>query len=288
MTLLAPAKLNLGLKVFARRPDGFHALESVFTTVALYDEVTVTLSDKKNICTVMCEGMVLPAENTITKAYKAFCVLTGMDCGCTVKVKKRIPAGGGLGGGSSDASSFLKSIDTLCGTQLTAQEFDTLCASVGSDVFFFMHALLSGARPFAALVGGRGEQIEPLVPRSDFCVLLVFPGVSVSTKEAYALLDDWMALHPPSHTAPAEVRSALQLQFMQPVEHWSFQNDFTAPVAAHHPRIQKALAVARECGAVYANMSGSGATVFGIFTQKKEALKAQTKMAGQWQTVLVV
>ena len=112
-TVLAPAKINLGLEIFPKRADGYHGLHSIFTTVGLFDEICVSKTDKKNTCIVESFGMELPEQNTITAAYKAFCVLTGIDSGVHVSIKKRIPAGGGLGGGSSDASSFIQSVNNL-------------------------------------------------------------------------------------------------------------------------------------------------------------------------------
>jgi len=159
-TVLAPAKINLGLKVYPRREDGFHNIESIFLTVPLYDELKVSLTDTDDTCVVKCKEMQLPAENTVTQAYKAFCVLTGIHKGVSVEIKKRIPAGGGLGGGSSDSSSFLKSIDTLLGTNLSESDLLDISGKVGSDVFFFTKALCSGydasVDSYSALVKGRG------------------------------------------------------------------------------------------------------------------------------------
>src|SRR5574344_357128 len=201
ITVFAPAKINLGLKVLPVRSDGYHNIESIFTTVCLGDEINVALTNLKNTCSVECKEMSLPRENTFTAAYKAFCVLTGVNDGVSVKVTKRIPAGGGLGGGSSDASSFIQSIDSLFGTQLSSAALISLAGEVGSDVFFFTRALLEAngdgpagriclsAKPFAAVVTGRGERVRRICCRSDYTVLLVLPGVGVSTKEAYALVD---------------------------------------------------------------------------------------------------
>ena len=185
LTVQAPAKINLGLRVFPMRADGYHEIESIFTTVNLCDTITVQVLDQKDVCKVDCEGMVLPEENTFTKAYKAFCVLTGIRDGVHVHVTKRIPAGGGLGGGSSDSSSFIKSIDTLFGTQLSDSALLDIAGQVGSDVYFFTRRLVEKSKVkseetgFSAIVRGRGEIINPIEIRNDFSVLLVFPGVHV-------------------------------------------------------------------------------------------------------------
>ena len=286
LTVQAPAKINIGLRVMPRRADGYHDIKSIFTTVNLCDEITITLTDKKGTCLVECEQMVLPEENTFTAAYKAFCVLTGTDCGCKVKVTKRIPSGGGLGGGSSDASSFIQSIDTLLGTHLSAKEFDSLAGIVGSDCYFFTQALAgrreSSFQPFAAVVGGRGEKVEAIAARTDYSVLLVFPGVSVSTKEAYLLVDETIS----SRYIDAE-DDYINL-YRKPVHEWSFVNDFTAPVCVAFPQVAEALAAVKRSGASFADMSGSGSTVFGVFEGRERALQAQEVLSKRWKIVLVL
>ena len=137
ITVLAPAKINLGLEIYPRRADGYHGLHSIFTTVGLFDEICVSKIDEKNTCIVDSFGMDLPNQNTITAAYKAFCVLTGIDLGVHVSIKKRIPSGGGLGGGSSDASSFIQSVNNLFKAGLGIDSLSAIAGKVGSDVFFF-------------------------------------------------------------------------------------------------------------------------------------------------------
>ncbi len=293
ITVPAPAKINLGLRVFPRRDDGYHDIESIFTTVSLCDFVTVELYDgldKLNSCDVECVGerkIELPAENTITKAYKAFCVLTGNDRGVRVKVDKRIPAGGGLGGGSSDSSSFLKSIDTLLSTHLSRQALDCISGQVGSDVYFFTSAQYSAEvgeflleRRFAASVKGRGERIEPIEARNDFSVLLVFPGVSVSTPMAYGLVDS---------AGMRNYKNDVHLvqTYCRPVREWTFENDFTVPVAEKFPKVGLALESLKAAGADFVDMSGSGSTVFGIFDDRERALEAKKKLDSDWRTELV-
>ena len=285
ITVDAPAKINLGLRVLPKRGDGYHNIESIFATIGLYDRMTVSLTDKKNTCSVECEGMVLPLENTFTQSYKAFCVLTGTDCGCSVKVTKRIPSGGGLGGGSSDASSFIQSIDSLCGTHLSAAALHALAGQIGSDVYFFTQALIARRKEvdcsFAAVVTGRGEQISRISARADCTVVLVFPGVSVSTKEAYALVDRCGIQN------DAVAKIDLEAMYRRPVREWGFVNDFTAPVCAQYPLIAEALEAVKSTGASFADMSGSGSTVFGIYEEREKALQAVNVLSvKKWMSVL--
>lgn len=292
LTVSAPAKINLGLRVFPRRDDGYHDIESIFTTVALCDFVTVELCDgldEKNTCVVDCVGersIQLPDDNTFSRAYKAFCVLTGNDRGVHVVVDKKIPAGGGLGGGSSDSSSFIKSIDTMLDTRLTESDFDKISAQVGSDVYFFSKAQFSeiGAgsmeKRFAALVGGRGERVSPLEPRNDFSVLLVFPGETVPTPMAYGLVDMAGTRQQGGDESLAEI-------YGRPVRDWTFVNDFTVPVGQKFPRILNALDAVKTSGADFVDMSGSGSTVFGVFEDRDRAEFVKGRLERDWRTVLV-
>ena len=295
ITVDAPAKINLGLEVLPKRSDGYHGIKSIFTTIGLCDVVKVTLTQNKGECLVKSKNMVLPKENTITKAYKAFCVLTGVNQGVEVELTKNIPAGGGLGGGSSDASSFLQSMDTLFCTRLTREDFYNLSSQIGSDVFFFTEALISkkhglcNTECFAAEVGGRGEVIHQIDARTDLKLLLVFPGVSVSTKEAYSLVDakkDWNSGKFKS-AMKQNACSSLEMIYRKPVHEWFFQNDFTSPVVEVHREIGFALNCIKECNADFADMSGSGSTVYGVFEDAEYAEKAFSAALERWNAVLV-
>ena len=291
ITIQAPAKINLGLKVYPKRSDGYHDIASIFTTTSLHDTIKVSLTERNNTCFVSCSSMVLPSDNTFTKAYKAFCVLTGMDRGVSVEVTKRIPSGGGLGGGSSDASSFIKSIDTLLDTQLRAEDMLSIAGAVGSDVFFFTKSLLErdaglcGSDRFAAYVGGRGEIVEPIEARDDFGILLVFPGVSVSTKEAYSLVDESLNTGICSEETECE-KSFLLREYSKPVREWAFQNDFATPVTELYPVIGDAMKALVLSGASFVDMSGSGSTVFGIYEDSFAAAQAKAKLEKCWHAVL--
>ena len=282
-------KINLGLRVFPKRADGYHEIESIFSTVNLCDSITVQVLDQKDVCKVDCEGMVLPQENTFTKAYKAFCVLTGIRDGVHVHVTKRIPAGGGLGGGSSDSSSFIKSIDSLFGTQLSDSDLLDIAGQVGSDVYFFTRALVEKDRLksndslFTAIVRGRGELITPIESRNDFSILLVFPGVQVSTKDAYALVDSSLKWNPEDRHSDAE----LECLYKKPIREWFFSNDFAAPVAEKYPRVRQALDELSKVGSDFVDMSGSGSTVFAVFEDRNKAEAAYRTLAMQWDSLLV-
>lgn len=294
VTVLAPAKINLGLKVFPKRTDGYHDIQSVFQTVRLFDEITVSLLKEEKTCIVECDSFKLPKENTFTTAYKAFCVLTGIKIGVRVFVKKRIPAGGGLGGGSSNASSFIQSLDNLFGTQLEFSALSSLADKVGSDVFFFTYALNADGKkrflhyaPYAAYVEGRGEKIRQIQCRNDFSVLLVLPGVSVSTKIAYDLVDKEIEkIKELNCNFDQDKNKSFESIYAKKICDWNFVNDFTIPVTREFASIAEAIKKLKNCGASFVDMSGSGSTVFGVFLDAKDALKAKKKLESDYVTVL--
>lgn len=279
----APAKVNIGLKVLERRADGYHDIESIFQTVDLYDELKVCLIPEENVCRILCEDMQLPESNTLTKTYEAFCAATGKKTGVQVSLKKRIPSGGGLGGGSSDAAYFLVALAELNHLELTESLKDEVASKVGSDVFFFLHCNVDPKKGGCALVSGRGEVVQPIDPRADLYFLLIFPDVHSSTKEAYSLVDDAYKAGCEISCPPFEELKSL---YSKPVEEWDFANSFTPALVNKYPVIGDALKDIKECGADWAEMSGSGATVFGVFKTELAAKNAVLKCQKKWKCVI--
>ncbi len=277
----AYAKVNFGLRVLPGRSDGFHGIESIFQTVDLYDELTLTTVAEKG-CFVHCSSMKLPENNTLTKAYNAFCKLA--DCevpGLEIDLKKGIPSGGGLGGGSSDAAALTRMLETLCNVRLSDSELDDIAAETGSDVFFFMHCDEMGQG--CARVSGRGENVKRIHGREDLFLVLIFPEVSSSTKEAYALVDEAFA---GGKVLVSPEFDELELVYRRPPENWTFINTFTPLISAKYEQIGRAIEALRNLGCEYAEMSGSGSTVFGVFTSRHEAESAVEKLAGSWNCKL--
>lgn len=270
ISVSAPAKINIGLKVLPVRDDGFHSIESIFQAVGLYDELTVKLIDGFGRCEVSCADIVLPKKNTIESAYKAFSEVYGKIKSVSVFLKKGIPSGGGLGGGSSDAASFVRALEKLNDVKLSDNELDSIAAKVGSDVFFFLRAA-SGA----AIVTGRGEIVRHIKRRNDLTFLLVFPHVSSSTKEAYDLIDEFYSSGC-SMVFPEVVR--LEEIYNSPLNKWTFKNSFTAVLKNKYAEIENALTVLSNVNAPYCEMSGSGSTLFGVFYSVGEAQAAAEKL----------
>lgn len=268
----APVKVNFGLKVLPRRADGFHPIESIFQTFSLCDTLEVKLCEKGKFA-VDVGGLKVTGENTVQKAYRAFCEVVGCDFGADVKIAKRIPAGGGLGGGSSDAAAFIKAFAKLCGVELTHEQKFEIASQVGSDVFFFLLADTG-----CALVSGRGEIVNSIEPRSDLHLLLVFPGVHSGTKGAYELLDSSDDAGMLEYPAFAE----LETVYRNDLKKWSFVNSFTPAIAIRYPEVGRAIGDLKKSGALYAEMSGSGSTVFGVFASKRDAENANELIAKHW------
>lgn len=277
----APAKINLGLRVLPKREDGFHGIESVFATVAVYDDLIVRPLAEKNVCQVFCAQASIPQKNTVNSAYQAAKSVLGRDLpGISVEIVKRVPMGGGLGGGSSDAAALLVALQKL-GVAFDGGAAQKVAALVGSDVFFFLS--LDGKPSGAALVWGRGELVKPINPRSDLHCVLVFPGVHSSTAEAYAALDERLGEQKNGWTPLDELESV----YRRPVKDWTFENDFTPVIAARYSKVRQALDDVKSSGALFSDMSGSGSTVFGVWESEEEARDAYGFLSGKWNATLL-
>jgi 4-diphosphocytidyl-2-C-methyl-D-erythritol kinase len=269
LTVLAPAKVNLHLAVSGRRPDGFHDIESVFLAVDLADTLHFKLVELENSVEIVMEHgsvPIPPEENIIFRALSLFKAKTGFSKGLKIRVEKRIPIGGGLGGGSSNAASALLALNKLADNALNPDLLLEMGASLGSDVPFFLHETA------AALVTGRGEKIEALSPPSLF-LTLVNPGFSSGTAAAYALLDkkrEGGKFEPPKST-------------VKKMDFPTFINDFLPvfeePESSVYNEIISRL---KDLGAQYANLSGSGSTCFGVFEDRAKAINAAEILRSKW------
>jgi len=274
LTVISPAKVNLHLAVLEKRPDGFHNLESVFLAVNFTDTLHFELCEGENTAEIAMEGgsIHVPMEkNIIFKALSLFREKTGFTQGLKIKAEKRIPIGGGLGGGSSNAAAALLALNKLAGFPLNRGQLLETAASLGSDVPFFIYETA------AARVTGRGEFIEPL-ESPEFFLVLVNPGFPSDTAAAYQLLDKKRELD--GKTAPhAPTVKEINLSLMADVFRNDFLPVFNEPEKSVYCGIISQL---RELGAEYASLSGSGSTCFGVFKEKEKAEKAAASLRGQW------
>jgi 4-diphosphocytidyl-2-C-methyl-D-erythritol kinase len=179
VSLSPPAKINLSLVVFARRPDGFHDLHSVMAAIDLHDDLILEPADRPGIH-LFCTGLPSPAgpQNLVYRAAEMLARYAGIVPAVTIRLHKRIPSGAGLGGGSSDAAACLAGLNWLWELGLSTQELAPLAAQLGSDVAFFLHAPV-------AICTGRGENVEAIPLRCTRSLLLILPPVHASTALVY-------------------------------------------------------------------------------------------------------
>lgn len=286
----AYAKVNFNLVVFPKREDGFHSIQSIFQTINLYDELIVTVDEtlpyKK--CVIICDSIELPVENTLNLSYNAFCSIAKCEVpGIRVNLIKGIPAGGGLGGGSSDAAALVRVLEKICNLELSGDELDYIATKTGSDVFFFLHCDKKGSG--CALVSGRGEVIEKIKPRKDLFLLLIFPKVHSSTKEAYGLIDQMYENlgKANNNIINCPYFGKLEEIYKLNPKQWTFINTFTPVLCSKHAVVNKAVEALKNRGADFTDMSGSGSTVFGVFTSELQAKKEQKFLANSFECKLV-
>lgn len=278
--VLAPAKINIGLRVLPARADGYHGIESIFQTVPLYDRLALRRTGRDGGgCHVVCDGMALPERNTLASAYEVFCEVTGIAESVRVYLKKNIPSGAGLGGGSSDAASLINALDAAFDAKLSLSQKRYIAGRVGSDVFFFAE-YGQASELFAALVQGRGEMVEPIHPRRDLFFVLVCPEVHSSTTEAYSLVDQWYSQGWDWEGCSVE---ELEAVYRKPVDEWRFVNSFTAPLVQRYPLIGQGLEDLRNAGASYVQMSGSGSATYGVFNSREAAGQAFRELRKKWR-----
>ncbi len=262
--VIAHAKINLFLRVLAREEGGFHALETLFARLALGDSITVRITESGR--SVDCDTAVpgRPEHNLAYRAALAFAEHTGWPKGYAIEIEKRIPIGGGLGGGSADAGAVLRALGALSPNQVGEADLLAIASSLGSDVPF-----LTTAAPLA-LAWGRGERMLALPALPEHDVVLAVPYFSVSTAAAYS----WLAASRSSTSAPPNAPSPRIISLADLATWHSVAslatNDFEPLVAAHHPEIAAILASLRAAGTTISLMSGSGSTIFGIFDSPPE------------------
>ena len=277
----AHAKVNLILRVLSREESGFHTLETLFARLAIGDTITVRITDSGR--SVDCDTDIPgPSEHNLAyRAALAFAQSTGWPKGFAVEIEKRIPIGGGLGGGSADAGAVLRALAALSPHQVREAQLLAIAATLGADVPY-----LTTAAPLA-LAWGRGERILALPSLPECEVLLVLPDFSVSTAAAYS----WLAAARTAARAPSSDSSTTeaaageagrshpvpQLLSLGDLATWASiaslaANDFESVVSERHPEIAAAISALRAAGASISLMSGSGSTVFGIFDSPPSAL----------------
>lgn len=261
----APAKINLGLQILGKREDGFHDLISIFQTIDLYDCLTFKPASAGETI-FSCSDRALPQgkDNLVCRAVDIFREATGIEEGIEIHLKKHIPYGAGLGGGSSDAASVLLALNDLWCTEFDIKKLQDLGLQLGSDVPFFM-------QKGTALVQGRGERLCYIPWRADVYYVLVAPTFEVATGWAYANYKKALT---------GNGGYANFLNSVNPDEMGAFdllrhlENDFLPLILQTHPEVGSILQKLEDYGAVATSLSGSGSTLYGVFKEKREAQEA--------------
>jgi len=256
MTVRPNCKINLGLNVVRKRGDGYHDIETVFYPAGLCDSLDISVS-ADGVFRFLPTGLKIPGDGAANLCVQAYDLLKehfSMPA-VEMRLQKNIPMGSGLGGGSSDGAFTLKALNEMFGLGLSKAQLKAFASRLGSDCTFFIDNSPCWAR-------GRGEMLEPLsLNLAGLYLLIVIPQVHVSTADAYAMIQ------------PAHPAVSLKEIAALPVEQWKGKmvNDFEGPVCKKHPLIGQLRDLLYERGAVYASMSGSGSSVYGIFRSIPEA-----------------
>jgi 4-diphosphocytidyl-2-C-methyl-D-erythritol kinase len=270
--LRCPAKVNLALRILGRREDGYHELDTVFQAIELWDELVAEVSDE---LTLSCDDPSLPIDETnlvlrAARLLRRELPAHGGARGARLQLSKRIPAGAGLGGGSSDAAASLLALTKLWGLRPAPGQLEALACELGSDVPFFLHG-------GTARGTGRGDQIEPLPFVGELPILLGLPPYPLATADVYRAHAQRLT-HPEKDVTMRRFSYRLK---------WPGDNDLSLPVCndlegvvfTSRPELAGFRDALEAAGARFALLSGSGSTVFGVFDDSSAVQRAVALVA---------
>ncbi|MCC5914670.1 MAG: 4-(cytidine 5'-diphospho)-2-C-methyl-D-erythritol kinase [Balneolaceae bacterium] len=251
-------KINLGLHVLERLPTGYHRIETGFCFIEWNDRFEVEPAESYSL-SISDETIPADDSNLITRAYRMFEQYVGLNQNYSFRVQKKVPAGAGLGGGSSNAALTFRILNKLEKSGLSSDELIDLSRTLGADIPFFIKGT-------PGIGTGMGQDIEPLEVQPDGWILCVYPGFESSTAEAYSNCE-------PNPNPDFSVRGVL---LEEEIDQWPYllRNDLEASVIPRNELIGNIKDQLTDFGAAYAAMSGSGSTVFGIFDQDFVAINA--------------
>ena len=264
VTVCAPAKINLVLRILDRRPDGYHNVWSLMQTVKLEDKLSISINHSHSAINVCCDDPSLKTDrsNLVYRAAAAVLEQRGQAVGLDIALAKRIPMGAGLGGGSSDAAATIIGLNRILQLEWSLKKMAQVGQTLGSDVPFFFFAP-------SATVSGRGEKVTPVRMMESRWVVLVNPSFPVETKWAYQQLSQSRTGVTPMSHSQAALDTEAVLSWKQVRE--AAENDFETPVFHAYPLLRDIKQQLTAAGAEVALLSGSGATVFGIFPDEAGA-----------------
>ena len=275
VTVPSFAKLNLDLRVLDKRSDGYHELRTIFQTISLKDTLGIEF-DFANRTQIDLSSSLEIDDNIVVRAARAILEYLNVKASVRFELKKRIPLGAGLGGGSSNAATVLMALPALTGKRVALLDLLRLAESQGSDVPFFLYG-------GTALGCGRGSELYPLPEQPPRAALVVSGGIHVSTAEAYRALKRNVT---GALTSPAESPILREFQTIawalngSSLEQLPLKNDFEGPVFEMHRELAGVARKLRRLGARPALLTGSGSAVFGVFEDTQAAEKAAAQFPG--------
>jgi 4-diphosphocytidyl-2-C-methyl-D-erythritol kinase len=272
LTLESFAKVNIGLKVLNRRRDGYHNIATLFQELRFHD--TLTIEKQSSGCGISSDVDWVPRDesNLAAVAYNVLKEKFPEIIGIHVNIKKKIPAGAGMGGGSSNGAAVLKGLNELFALDLTSADLEQYAMSVGADVPFFI-------RGGTQIGEKRGEALTPLKYAIEGWFLCIIPNISISTKWAYETLKKDLKADDKQPNFAHFIKSDFTLNEL-------FDNEFEKAVIPAYPEIGELKTRLIEAGAGYASLSGSGSTVFGIFSDEAQAQRAALSFPPQVKTII--
>ena len=267
VSVKACAKINLGLLITGRRPDGYHTLETVFAPIEWHDTLEFTLDDG---ISMSCSNLNLPSDdsNLCVRAAKALRDHAGVKDGVRIGLVKRVPFGAGLGGGSSDAAATLRVLNELWGAGVPSAELHRIAVKLGADVPYFLE--MKGL----AYAAGIGEELEDLSLSLPYHVLTVFPEVQVPTVWAYKNFR-------PRFDRPVPDLKGLVAKLCSDRDTGVlevFENDFSPVVFEHYPVVREVRDGLASSGAAFVSLSGSGSAVYALYEDADAAQAAADQM----------
>ena len=260
MQLRAFAKINLDLRVLGKRDDGYHEVRTILQTIDWADEISIERADRFEF---VAHGVSAGEDNLVVKAVRAFEQLTAEKVCARIELTKHVPMGAGLGGGSADAAVTLLGLQKFFQREIPESELFEALGRLGSDVPFFAIGGL-------ALGVGRGNEITAMEDETGYGLLIVHPGIPISTPEAYS----WLTVS----DKPSSIRGFCAQSVSGSGEDEP-RNDFESAVFARHPLLSDIKSEILKAGAVRAALSGSGSAIFGIFGSEEQAARALPRLA---------
>lgn len=262
LTIKAPAKINIRLKVIGKRPDGYHELVSIMAPVEIFDVLDLTASPGEGI-EINCEGRDIPGDET-NLAYRAardFLSYAGINDKISISLSKNIPVAAGLGGGSSDAAAVLLGLNSMYSTPLSEQELHRLALKLGADVPFFIKGVPS-------LATGVGEILEPIPNWPEAWYVIITPPIQVSTAWVYGNLKLELTSGEYDYIVNFLKNDTFTISML-------LENDLERVTTVSFPIINTLKKLLVDAGAEGAIMSGSGPSVFGVFASREKAESAK-------------